>query len=94
MLGLRHNPTILDEQGKIKVGDIKAIVRVLDPDSTSFIYNKMFELGVFNGQYRLDMESFQGKTGDLRELIAQYIFQAFGNFIDGLEDDIFNNEDE
>ena len=94
MLGLRHNPAALDEQGKIKSGDIKSIIRVLDPDSTAFIYEKMFEWGVFKGEDRLDMESFQGKTGDLRELMAQYIFQAFGNFITGLEDDIFNSEDE
>jgi hypothetical protein len=94
MMGLRHNPTALDDQGKIKASDIKTIIRVLDPESTAFIYQKMFEWGVFSGQDRLDMESFQGKTGDLRELVAQYIFLAFGNFISGLEDDIFNNEDE
>jgi hypothetical protein len=87
-MGLNQQNATLDEKKKLNALDIRSVLRVVDFDTFVFIYEKMFEWGVFLGEQKLDIESFQGKTGDLRVLVSEYVVAAFSNFISGLEKDI------
>jgi hypothetical protein len=85
-MGIRHQDATLDN--KLSAIDVRSVLRVVELDTFVFIYEKMFEWGVFHGDQKLDIESFQGQTGDLRELVSEYVVSAFSNFITGLEKDI------
>ncbi len=87
-MGLRHQDTHLEGDKKLSAFDVRSVLRVVEIDTFEFIYEKMFAWGVFLGEQKLDIESFQGQTGDLRELVSEYVVSAFSNFIIGLEKDI------
>lgn len=87
-LGMRHQDGTFEDEKKLSAFDVRSVLRVVDFEIFEFIYEKMFGWGVFLGEQKLDIESFQGKTGDLRELVSEYVVTAFSNFIIGLEKDI------